>query len=77
MTAIPKGMAPTGMVAITVLVAVEITETVVLFTFETYTLDRSGVTATAKGEFPTGIVVVTVSVLVEITETVLSFEFGI
>jgi hypothetical protein len=46
---------PTGIVAITWLVAAEIAETLLLLLFATYTSDPSGVTATPSGPLPTGI----------------------
>jgi len=58
-------------VAVTVLVAVSITETVLLYTFVTYTFFPSGVIATPFAPLCTGIVAVTVFVAASITETVL------
>ena len=49
---------PTGIVAVTVFVAVSITDTVPEFAFATKTLLPPGVTATPKGKRPTGIVAV-------------------
>ena len=45
-TAIPKGVSPTGTVAVTLFVVVSITETLFLPELVTYTFVPSGVTAT-------------------------------
>ena len=58
------------MVAVTVLVAVLITETVAALKFVTYTWLPSGLTDTPLGSEPTPIVATTVLVMVLITETV-------
>ena len=55
------------MVAITVLVAVEMTETVLSAPLETYKRVPSGVTTRPSGICPTAMVAVTVLVAVEIT----------
>jgi hypothetical protein len=62
-------------VAITVLVAVLITETELDWEFATYTRDPSGVNATPIGLAPTPIVAFTVLVAVSTTETELEPEF--
>jgi hypothetical protein len=51
------------------LVAVSITETVLLIELFTYTVDPVGCTVMPTGFAPTGIVVVTVFVAVSITDT--------
>ena len=60
------------MVAVTVLVAVSITDTVSSLALVTYAVAPSGLTATLFGALPTVMVVVTVLVAVSITDTVLS-----
>jgi hypothetical protein len=62
-------------VAITVLVAVLITETELDSEFATYTRAPSGVKATPMGLAPTPIVALTVFVAVSTTETELEPEF--
>ena len=60
---------PTGMVAVTVLVAVLITEIVLLNSFATYAKAPFGETVIPCGAIPTGMVVITVLVAALITET--------
>jgi len=72
----PTGNVPTGTVAVTVLVPVPITDTVLDMAFATYTLVPSGVTPTPIGWVPTGTVVMTVLVPVLITDTELLVEFA-
>lgn len=62
---------PTGMVAITVLVAVLMTEIVLLNSFATYAKAPFGETVIPCGAMPTGIVLITVFVAALMTETVL------
>src|SRR5208283_118164 len=62
-------MDPTFTVAVTVLVAVSITETLSLPEFATYTFVPSGVPITSQGSFPTFTLAVTVLFAVSITET--------
>ena len=62
---------PTGMVAITVLVAVLMTEIVLLNLFATYAKAPFGETVIPCGAMPTGIVLITVFVAALMTETVL------
>jgi hypothetical protein len=62
-------MLPTGTEAVTVFVAVSITETLLSYLLLTYTFAPSGVTATPSGTFPTSTVAVTVFVAVSITAT--------
>ena len=64
-------MAPTGTVAVTVLLAVVITDTLPVKLLATYTLVPSGVTDIPSGVVPTGIVAVTVLEAVVITITLL------
>src|SRR5271157_1596571 len=64
-------MFPAGAVAVTVFVAVSITETVLSFPFVTYTFLPSGANATPQGADPTGTVAFIVFVEVSNTETVL------
>src|SRR5690606_28556965 len=64
---------PTSIVAVTVLVAVSITETVLQWVIATYTFVPSGVSATPTGLGPTGIVAVTLFVETSITETLLKY----
>src|SRR5262245_47337318 len=66
----PPGSLPIGTVAVTVLVAVLMTETVWSRVFTTYTDEPFGVMATAPGSVPTAIVVVTALVDVSMTDTV-------
>ena len=70
------GLVPTATVAMTVLVAVLITETLLLPRFGIYTLAPLGVTATPIGKVPTVTVAITVFVAVLIAETVLPFWFA-
>src|SRR6516225_469381 len=72
-TATPKGETPTGIVSITVFVAVAMTNTAAEFWSVTYALPPSGVTATLIADVPKGkgIMVITVLVAVSITGTVL------
>src|SRR5207245_155989 len=72
--ATPTGRIPTATVAITVLVAVLITETLFVPSLATYARVPSGVTATKAGlaPAPIGTVATTVLVAVLMTETVLS-----
>jgi hypothetical protein len=69
-TATPEGEFPTVIVAVTVFVAVLITDTEPLCKFVTYTYSPFGVIATLAGLLPRGIVAVTVFVAVLITDTV-------
>ena len=75
----PKAMGfeKPGIVAVTVLLAVAITDTVPATvpwaSFASLTVLPSGVTATPKGLLPTGIMAVTVLLAVAITDTVLSW----
>ncbi len=62
---------PTGMVAITVLVAVLMTEIVLLNSFATYARASFRETVIPCGAMPTGMVSTTVFVAALITETVL------
>ena len=64
----PNGV-DSGKEDVTVFVAVEIRETVLLRVLGTYTVEPSGVTAMDCGALPTGIVVVRVLVEVLITDT--------
>jgi hypothetical protein len=66
-----RGLLPTATVAVTVLVAVLMTETVLLLEFATYILVPSGVIPTPNGSSPTAIVAVTALLAVSITETLL------
>ena len=59
------------MVAVTVLVAVLMTETLLLAAFATYALLPSGTKSTPRGPVPTVMVAVTVLVAVLMTETLL------
>ena len=70
-----SGDAPTGIVAITVLVVVLMTDTVLLPLFTMYTSVPSGVIAVPTGPVPTGMVATTVLVVVLITDTELLFSF--
>jgi len=70
-----KGLAPTEMVATSVLIAVSMTETVLSKEFVTYARVPSGVMATPTGNSPTGMVATAVLVAVLMTETVLSDKF--
>src|SRR5205823_5704021 len=63
------GAVPTCTVAITVFVAVLITDTVLSHLFATYTRDPSGVTATPMGRLPTATVSHTVFVEMSRTDT--------
>ena len=65
------GRMPTGMVAITVLVAVLMTEIVLLNSFATYARAPFGETVIPCGAMPTGMVLITVFVAALMTETVL------
>ena len=67
------GPVPTGIVAITVFVAVLITDTLLVARLATYTLDPSGVMDIPLGPVPTGIVAVTRLVVVLITDTLALF----
>ena len=69
--AIPSGPFKPGMVAVTVFVAVEITETVLSVPLATYRSVPSGVTVSPVGIRPTGIAAVAVLVAVEMTVTLL------
>src|ERR1700722_19494496 len=64
------------MVAVTVLVAVLITETLLLPPSVTYAVRPSGLTATPYGESPTGMVAVTAPVAASYALTVLLPEFA-
>ncbi len=70
MTATPAGYLPTGTVAVTLLVAVSITETLLLSQLVTYTFVPSGLTAIPEELSPTFNVAVTLFVAMSITETV-------
>ena len=70
MTSTSVGPLPTGTVAITALVAVSITDTVLLRSLVTYTRVPPGVMASATGTSPTGTVAITVLVVGSITATV-------
>src|SRR2546428_330413 len=74
--ATPAGMAPTGTVPTTVLVAVLMTETVLSLKFVTYARAPSGETVTKAGTVPTNTVATTVLVAVLMTETVLEFSLA-
>lgn len=65
------GRMPTGMVALTVFVAVSITEILLLNSFATYAKAPFGETVIPCGALPTGMVSMTVLVPALITETVL------
>ncbi|CKI28854.1 Uncharacterised protein [Streptococcus pneumoniae] len=71
MKTIILGRIPTGMVAITALVAVLITEIVLLNSFATYAKVPFGETVIPCGARPTGMVAITALVAALITETVL------
>jgi len=75
-TATPKGCVPTGTVAMTVLVAVSITDTVPAPKSVTYARVPPGLTATREGWLSTGMVAMTVLVAVSITETVAEPRFA-
>ena len=74
--ATPSGFLPTGIVAVTVLVAVAITDTLLPRRLATYTNAPSGLIAVANGVFPTGTVAATVLVAVSTTETELPPPFA-
>jgi hypothetical protein len=59
-TATPSGKVPTVMVAVTVLVAASITDTVPSASLVTYMVPAAGSAATSPGAGPTGMVAVTV-----------------
>lgn len=63
------GRMPTGMVALTVFVAVLITEILLLNSFATYAKAPFGETVIPCGAMPTGMVSITVLVAALITET--------
>jgi hypothetical protein len=67
--ATPKGTLPTATEAITVLVAVSITETVPSGPFARYARVPSGVIASQKGMLPTATVALTALLAVSMTET--------
>src|SRR6266496_6538220 len=69
-TSTPTGLEPTGIVAITMMGEVSMTETVLESEFVTYALLPSGVNATRSGPLPTVSVAVTVLEAVSIKETV-------
>ena len=77
-TATAFGKSPTGMVAMTVSVAVSITVTLgaLLFSFATYARAPSGVTSTPRAPSPAAMVAMTVLLAVEMTETSLLTKLG-
>jgi hypothetical protein len=69
--ATPKGVIPTGTMAVTMFVVVSITEILLLRLFGTYAFFPSGLMAMSQGLSPTGTVAVTLFVAASITETLL------
>ena len=70
MTTTPAGVLKPAIVAVTVLVAVSITDIVFPVALVTYTVKPSGATAIPCGALPTVIVALTVLLAVAITDTV-------
>ena len=64
------GLEPTGIVAVTVFVAVAMADTVLLRVLTTKTLLPSGVMATPEASIPTGTAAITVFVEASMTDTV-------
>lgn len=71
MNAIPDGRMPTGIVFVTVFVAVSITATEACSPIDTYTLEPSGLVVASPGKenSPRGMVVITVFVVMSTTVT--------
>src|SRR6266571_4690901 len=71
-TATPIGEFPTGIVATTIFVAPDMTDTVLDWKFATYIVSVFELTPMKAGAIPTGIVAMRALVAPEITETALS-----
>src|SRR6266704_2229134 len=75
-TATPIGEFPTAIVAATVFVRPEITDTFPESSFATYTTFVFESTPTPNGELPTGMVATTIFVAPDMTDTVLDWKFA-